>query len=138
MEADRCRNDNLMKAVIDTNVLIYIFTQKVDVFSQLRELGFKKFLFPKQVITELENLEKSLNGKKRIAAKFALQLIEKCKECEVREIEARGSDDAIIKLAKEEDAVIISNDKELRKKAKKLGILTGCLRELKFIEIEDF
>uniref|UniRef100_A0A7C4W3W2 Ribonuclease VapC n=1 Tax=Geoglobus ahangari TaxID=113653 RepID=A0A7C4W3W2_9EURY len=138
MEVDRRRNDNLMKAIIDTNVLIYIFTQKTDVFSQLKELGFKKFLFPKQVITELRNLEKSLNGREKVAAKFALQLIENCKECEVKEIEAEGSDDAIIKLAKEENAVIISNDKELRKKAKKLGIQTGYLRELKFIEVEDF
>jgi len=127
-----------MKAIIDTNVLIYIFTQKADVFTQLRELGFKKFLFPKQVVTELKNLERSLDGKERIAAKFALKLIENCKECEVREVEARGSDEAIVRLAKEEDAVIITNDKELRKRAKKQGILTGYLRELKFIEIEDF
>ena len=126
-----------MKAIIDTNVLIYIFTQRVDVFTQLRELGFKKFLFPEQIISELKSLERSLDGKERIAARFALQLIERCKDCIVKRVDAKG-DEAIIKLAKEEDAVIISNDKELRRKAKKQGILTGYLRELKFVEIEDF
>ena len=124
-------------AIIDTNVLIYIFTQKVDVFSQLKELGYKKFLFPKQVINELKNLERSLDGKEKIGARFAIQLIERCDNCEVVDIEAKGCDDAIIKLAKLRNAVIITNDKELRKRAKNFGVQTGYLRELKFIEIDD-
>ncbi len=137
MEIDRSRNDSLA-AIIDTNVLIYIFTQKVDVFNQLRELGFKKFLFPKQVIQELKSLEKNFEGKEKLAAKFAIKLIEDCGDCEIIDVKAEGCDNAIIKLAKIRNAVIISNDKELRKRAKKEGVTVGYLREFKFIYIEDF
>jgi len=43
METDRCGNYKVRCAVLDTNVLMYVFTEKVDVFAQLRELGFNKF-----------------------------------------------------------------------------------------------
>ncbi len=137
MEADRSRNNSLRKAIIDTNVLMYIFTKKADVFSQLRDLGYRRFIFPKQIINELENLEKNLEGFERRAANFALNLIKKCNDCEIVEVEASGSDNAILKLAEIENAVVITNDKKLRKRAKERGITVGYLREMKYVEIDE-
>ena len=138
METDRCGKNSVMKAIIDTNVLMYIYTCKVDVFSQLRELGFKKFIFPKQILEELKKLEKSLEGKEKRAARFALKLIERCDDCEIVDLEWEGSDKAIIGIAKSYSAVIISNDRELRRRAKEEGITVGYLREFKYVEIEYF
>lgn len=137
MEADRSRNNNLKTAIIDTNVLIYIFTKKVDVFSQLREMGFKRFAFPTQTIEELEKLRISLKGMERKAVEFALNLIRNCNECEIFEVDAEGNDNAIIKLASMIGATVITNDKQLRKRAKDHGIPVGYLRELKYVELED-
>jgi len=137
MEADRSRNNSLRKAIIDTNVLMYIFTKKADVFSQLRDLGYRRFIFPKQIINELENLGKNLEGFERRAANFALDLIKKCSDCEIVEVEACGSDNAILKLAETENAVVITNDKKLRKRAKERGITVGYLREMKYVEIDE-
>ncbi len=136
MEADWSGNNSLRKAIIDTNVLMYIFTEKADVFSQLRELGYRKFVFPMQIIDELNKLSISLDGSERRAARFALSLIEKCSDCETIKIEAEGSDNAILKLAEKEGAVVITNDKRLRKRAKEKGVVVGYLREMKYIEIE--
>jgi len=136
MEAHRCGNDKIRCAVLDTNVLMYAFLEKVDVFSQLKELGFKRFFVPSKVVQELKNLTISLTGKERLAAKFALNLIERF--CEVVEVEAVGTDLALMELAKSKGCVLITNDKRLKKMAKEAGISIGYLRELKRIEIEDF
>jgi len=137
MEADRSRNNSLRNAIIDTNVLMYIFTQKVDVFTQLRDHGYRRFIFPTHIISELENLGKNLEGFEKRAANFALNLIKRCDDCEIVAVEAEGSDNAILKLAELRDATIITNDKNLRKRAKEIGIRTGYLREVKYIEIDD-
>ncbi|MBE8540230.1 PIN domain-containing protein [Geoglobus acetivorans] len=137
MEADRRRNFNLKSVIIDTNVLIYIFTHRVDVFSQLRELGFRRFIFPEQTIEELKKLQLSLDGLEKRAAKFALTLIENCSECEIFRVDAEGNDNAILKLAKMFSSTVITNDKRLRKRAKLEGIPVGYLRELRYVEVED-
>ncbi len=135
MEADRCRNDKVRCAVIDTNVLMYVFTEKVDVFSQLRELGFNKFIVPSKVVEELRNLSVSLTGKERQAAKFALNLVEKF--CEVVDVEAIGTDIALLETAKRCGCVLITNDKVLKKKAKSEGIPMGYLREMKYLVLDS-
>ncbi len=135
MEADRRGNDKVRCAVLDTNVLIYIFTERVDVFAQLRELGFNKFVVPSKVVEELRNLSVSLTGKERQAARFALSLVERF--CEVVEIEAVGTDIALLETARRFGCVLITNDKMLKKKAKREGIPVGYLREMKYVAIES-
>jgi len=135
MEADWCRNDKLKCAVLDTNVLMYIFLEKADVFAQLRELGFKRFIVPAMVVRELKNLSISLTGKERMAAKFALSIVERF--CEVVDVEAVGTDLALLETAERFGCVLITNDKRLKKVAKQRGIPIGYLREMKRIEIES-
>ncbi len=135
MEVDRGWNDSMRCAVIDTNVLMYSYLERVDIFSQLREMGFKRFYVPSKVVEELERLKVSLTGRERLASKFALNLIERY--CEVVEVEASGTDLALIELARSKNCVLITNDKRLKKMAKSMGIPVGYLRELKRIEVED-
>ena len=137
METHRGRNNSLRIAIIDTNVLMYIFTEKVDIFTQLRELGYRRFVFPIQVIEELKNLSSTLEGSERRAAIFALNLISKCNDCEIVDVKSEGSDNAILRLAEMENAAIITNDKKLRMRAKERGIIVGYLREMKYVEIEE-
>ncbi len=133
MEVDRGRNNKVKCAVLDTNVLMYIFLYKVDVFSQLKEYGINKFIVPLQVFNELKSLEKSKGNEKR-AARFALNLI---KHCEIVEVDAVGADNALIKTAKKYGCYLITNDKALRKKARKNKIVVGYIRKLEKLEIEE-
>lgn len=135
MEINRSRNNKVKCAVLDTNVLMYIFLYKVDIFSQLKEYGINKYIIPSQVFEELKSLEKSKGNEKR-AAKFALNLIRL--NCEIVEVDAKGADNALIKIAKEYGCYLITNDKALRKKARNNKITVGCIRELKKLEIEEF
>ena len=128
---------NAKCAVLDTNVLMYVFLYKVDVFSQLKEHGIYNFIVPSQVVDELVRLEKS-KGNERRAAKFALNLIERCNHCKVVEVDANGADNALIKVSQMYGCYLITNDKALRKKAKAKKIAIGYIRELKKLEIEEF
>jgi len=133
METDRSGNDKVKCAVMDTNVLMYVYLNKVDVISQLRDLGYKRFIVPKVVKEELEKLEKNLNGRERLAAKFALSLIEKF---EIVETEGKG-DEALIEAAKNYGCVLITNDKNLKRRAKKLGLTLGYLKENRRVFVES-
>jgi rRNA-processing protein FCF1 len=135
MEVDRSRNDKVSCAVLDTNILMYILLYKLDVFSQLRELGIKRFIIPSLVVEELKMLEKS-KGKERQAAKFALKVISQQK-CEVVDVKANGADEALIATAKKHGCYLITNDKILRKKAKSIGIPIGYIREMRSVEITE-
>ena len=123
-------------ATIDTNILMYIFLKKVDVFSQLREMGFKSFVIPRQVVDELERLTTALTGKERKAALFALNIIRSMDNCHIVEVEAEGTDPALLKVAEEYGCTLITNDKGLKKRAKG-RVAVGFLRELTRIELDE-
>ncbi|AEA46119.1 type II toxin-antitoxin system VapC family toxin [Archaeoglobus veneficus] len=135
METDRGRNDKVRCAVIDTNVLMYIFLEKIDVFGQLKDLGFRRFFVPSMVVEELKRLEVSLTGKERRAARFALNLVEQM--CEVVDVDAAGTDVALLDLAKSSGCVLITNDKRLKKRAAEMGITVGYIREMCRVDVEE-
>ncbi len=134
MASDRCGNDKVRCVVLDTNVLIYSFLERVDVLDQLRDLGFNRFYVPSKVVEELNSLSKSLKGKRRIATKLALETVDRF--FDVVEVNSIGTDNALIELSRSMGCVLITNDRELKKRAKDLGIQVGYLRGLERVEIE--
>ena len=135
MEVNRRRNNKLRCAVLDTNVLMYIYLEKVDVLPQLEYLGFSKVFVPQTVVDELNRLKVSLTGKERLAANFALRLIESG-EIEVIETEKKG-DSALLEVAEKYGCYLITNDKSLRRRARDLGIPFGYIREMNRVEIVE-
>ena len=136
METDRCGDNKLKCAVLDTNILMYIFLKKVDVLSQLRELGFARLFVPQSVVSELKRLVVSLTGKEKLAARLALRLIEEGK-LEVVNSEKKG-DEALIEISIKYGCCLVTNDKVLRKRAKSIGIAVGYLREMNRVEILEY
>ena len=70
-------------------------------------------------------LSKHGKGKKKYNSKPALDLI---KKYEISEAEGKG-DDSVLFLAKKHNAVVVTNDKYLRKRAKDIHLQTIYLRE---------
>ncbi|MFP3909797.1 MAG: PIN domain-containing protein [Halobacteriota archaeon] len=122
-------------AAIDTNTLLYIYLHKVDVFELLEKKGFNRFLIPGMVLDELKKLQDKLSGEEKIAASFALNLVEE--KCEVANVQAESADDSLISLAEEYNCTLVSSDKELIKKAKTRSVETAYLREMKKIEFNS-
>lgn len=114
-----------MYILIDTNGFMVPAQFHVDIFSELRRLGYSCFIVPRSVLFELSVLSESLSCPDKTAAKVALSL---AKKCLVAEIEGYA-DDVILKEAVSKKISVLTNDAPLRKKLKKKNITVVSLRQ---------
>ncbi len=98
--------------VADTNSLLMPFQWRINIDAELsRLLGAYRVVVPDVVLSELR-------GMKAKEARSALALAERY---DIVRAEGRG-DEAILSLAKKLGAYLLTNDKELRKKAGAEGV----------------
>ncbi|MDP2767959.1 MAG: DNA-binding protein [Candidatus Methanoperedens sp.] len=113
-----------MKVILDTNGLMISGQFGLDIFSELRRLGFDSYLVPRASVRELEKIYAEGRGKDRTAAKIALSLLERCTI-----IEKNGfADDIIIDMAVDMNAAVLTNDIELKKRLCSKGVTIVYLR----------
>ncbi len=113
------------KVIIDTNGLMIPGQFGIDIFSELKRLGYDTFLAPCASIRELEKICSHGRGKDRIAAKVALSLIDRCTM-----IEKDGfADNIILDMAVDMKAHVLTNDIELKKRLCSKGVTIVQLRE---------
>jgi uncharacterized protein len=121
-----------MKAILDTNALMVPEQFGVDIFSELRRMGYVQWIVPLSVLGELRYLAvKSDKGRDKIAARVALGLAEQCKAVGIDNFDA---DQAIEKLAISEGAAVFTNDKALKKRLFSKGITVIYLRQRRYLE----
>ena len=117
----------MKKVVLDTNFLLVPYQFKVDVFRQIERLleAPHEFVVPTGVVSELKKLSKG-KGKEGAAARFALKLLDVYKVTKVR---SKGDVDGwIAEYAGKENAIVATNDVELRNRLKKEGVKMIALR----------
>ncbi|WP_292466767.1 DNA-binding protein [Methanolobus sp.] len=120
-----------MKVIIDTNALMIPVQFNVDIFTELKRLGYDTHIVPTAVINELDKLIKNLKGEDRIAAKVARAMADRCKI-----ITAEGhADNVILDLATGLSASVLTNDIGLRKRLEKRHVPVICLRQKNRLEI---
>jgi hypothetical protein len=99
-----------------------------------RTLPSYKLLIPSPVMYELEKIKKRSKGKNRIAASIALK-IAKSPPFQGKKLElSQGEmvDDALLRISK----VLCTNDRELRIKARKMGITVVYLRQRRYLAVD--
>jgi len=120
--------------ILDTSIALAVFENLIDLEEELVELlGDYKIVVPSTVKREIENLAKYGKGKARINAKSALRYI---KRFEVVESMEREVDKSIIELASKLRAAVATNDRELKKKLRKLDLPVIYTRERKKLSLE--
>ncbi|MCR4369315.1 MAG: hypothetical protein NUV67_05415 [archaeon] len=120
------------KVALDTNILLAIVRNKVDVFAQCKQMfGRVDFLVPQQVVSEMEMLAKK-NKAIRKEVNIAMELMEK-NNAQIVENSAKNADLALLELAKV--AAVATNDKELKASVKELNGKVLHLRQGKFLEL---
>jgi rRNA-processing protein FCF1 len=125
MAFDWRRGNPGLKVIIDTNGLMIPVQFKVDIFKELKRLGFDEFLVPEAVIDELDMLTKRSKGADRTAAKVARSLVDMCEVADVRGV----ADDVIAKLAVDLGAAVLTNDIDLKKRLSDMNITVVYLRQ---------
>lgn len=119
------------KILIDTNFLMIPEQFKIDIFKEIDRIIDEKYqiIVVDKTVEELEKLIKGNKEKEKRAARIALQLIKKYK---IKVINTQGDnvDDIIVKL-KDNDTIVATQDKELRKRLKGDVIV---LRQKKYLK----
>ena len=123
---------------MDTNALLIPGTFGIDIYEELEDMGYLEIIIPESVIKELEALSKSEKGRTRKAAQIGYQLVRQHLQlADSRSrvfIERKGrdtnrdTDSEIIMMAKMQDAAVLTNDAELRRRLRQEGIPTVFLR----------
>jgi len=113
------------------------FQFKVDIISELEKIAPNgEFIIPSFVIDELKKIKMKSKGKDRIAARIALKLAKTgpFKIVDLPLNEGESVDDALIRLSD----ILCTNDKELRKKARRKGVPVIYLRQKKYLTINGY
>ena len=122
MASNRLREDRNGKTVIlDSSAVMTLFEFSIDLEDELtRLLGKFHIVVPRPIFEELKLLSEKGKGKKKLIAKPSLELI---KKYEIVNAEGNG-DDAVLNLAKKLSGIVITNDRELRKRVKESSLQT--------------
>ena len=138
MASNRLRKNSTLKIVVfDSSAILMLFEYNINLKKELvKLLGSYEIVVPSKIVEELKFLSEKGKGKKKQLAKPALLLIE---NYNIFFDKSRNADDAVLNVAKKLNGVIFSNDKELKKRAKKEKIKTIFMRNKKYLMIsEDF
>lgn len=123
------------EVVIDTNFFMVPFQFNVDIITELENLlPSYKLTTPSFVINELKGLKRNTKGKTRLNANLALKLANSSK-VEIKDIsllENETVDNALLRVSE----VLVTNDIELKNRAKNKGITIVYLRQKKYIAVE--
>jgi rRNA-processing protein FCF1 len=127
-----------LKIIVDSNALFVPLQFKIDIFAGLEELLNKNFelILLSPVKNELEMLTKKSSPEVVKNAKFALHLASKCTFVKVPEKTLEQIDDAILRIAKQWNSPVFTNDKALKKKLRDISVPVIYVRQKSRLEID--
>ncbi|RLF41862.1 MAG: hypothetical protein DRN12_01990 [Thermoplasmata archaeon] len=115
------------KIILDSSALMMVFEFNIDIEEELdRLLGRYHILIPRNVVDEIDFLSQKGRGRKKQLAKTALKLLQRY---DIIDVDSNlNADDAVVAAAEEYNGMVVTNDRELRRKLKEKGIPRICLR----------
>jgi rRNA-processing protein FCF1 len=135
MASDRLRGNREEKLVIlDSSAIMMLFEFSINLEEEITKiLGSHRIIVPTSIVRELEFLSKKGNGKKNIKAKASLKFIENFEKIDTRD---KDGDESIIESAKKTRGIVVTNDKKLKNRLKKISIPVIFLRAKKKLVME--
>ncbi|MFX1388371.1 MAG: PIN domain-containing protein [Promethearchaeota archaeon] len=142
-------NNNLI--VIDSNFILLPFQFKIDYLDEIRSLieGNLRFIIVQQILNELESkkrrekkstkfkrlLESGLYYIEKNKEKFDIEILEEVKK------NNETTDDFLLRMLKDlkmetQNIYLATNDSDLRKSAKEIGISVIFLRQKKYLSVD--
>ncbi len=127
-----------IKIIMDSNALFAPLELKIDIFEETRHLVKCNvdFILLSPVKAELELLANKESSKLRRQANFALRLAEKCKFVPVAVSDKFTTDDAIVKVAKDWNCPVFTNDRQLKKRLRDISLPVIYVRQKSRLEID--
>jgi rRNA-processing protein FCF1 len=132
-----CKKERI-KVIFDSNFFFIPSQFKIDIFEELTNLLNQQFdpIILSSTQKELQRLSKESSLKIRKQASLALKLAEKCRIVDVEKARRETPDDLIVRVAVEWKCPTATNDRELRKRLRNLGVPVIFLRQRRRLELE--
>jgi len=126
-----------IKVILDSNALFVPLEFKMDIFEELRGLLNRnvEYILLSPVKHELEVLAAGDEPKTRRQASFALRLAEKCRLVTVEDRQEQ-TDDAIVRIAKNWNAPVFTNDRVLKRRLRDISVPVIYLRQKSRLDID--
>ncbi len=127
-----------VKIILDANFLFVPSQFSVDIFEELSNLLNRRFepILLSSTMKELQGLAESTSLKIRKQALLAIRLAEKCHFVSVEKSLNESYDDVIVRVASDWKSPVGTNDRELRKRLRKIGAPVIFLRQKRLLEME--
>lgn len=127
-----------VKVIVDSNFLMTPSQFRIDVFSELGRILNRQvqIIVLSPVYNELRNISLKGHPKTSKQADQALKIIEELAIVDIKPKPEETVDDLIIRVAKEWNCPVATNDRELRKKLKGMGVPVIYLRQGVRLETE--
>jgi rRNA-processing protein FCF1 len=127
-----------LKVVLDANFLFVPIQFRLDIFEEMAILLNQSFdpILLSSTRNELQGLVESDSPKERKEALFALKLAEKCRIIPVEKSVGETYDDVIVRVAAEWKSPVATNDRELRRRVRTLGLPVIFLRQKRRLILE--
>lgn len=121
--------DDVKAIVIDTSAILACIEDGCDPFESLREIfeGLVEVIIPSAVLDELRELAKG-KGRRGRCARLGLEILLSATPSDLSirfvDLKGRSVDEALLQLASELNAFLLTADAGLRKKAEARGLRT--------------
>ena len=127
-----------LKVILDSNFLFIPSQFHLNIFEELANLLNQRFepILLSSTQKELQGLAESNSPKKQKQAQLALRLAEKCRVVRVEKGLREAYDDVIVRVAAEWKSPVATNDRELRRRLRNLGVPVIFLRQKQRLELE--
>jgi rRNA-processing protein FCF1 len=131
------RKTEPLKVILDSNALFVPLEFKMDIFEELRGLLNRnvEYILLSPVKHELEVLAAGDEPKTRRQASFALRLAEKCRLVPVEDRKEQ-TDDAIVRIAKNWNTPVFTNDRVLKRRLRDISVPVIYLRQKSRLDID--
>lgn len=130
---------SIRKVIFDTNFLFVPLQFKIDIFGEIESLiGRFEPIVLSITLEELKKLLIKRSEKIRRQALLALELTKKCRIMEVDLKPCEKIDEVILRVAKENNCIVATNDRQLRKKLRKSNVPTIFVRQKSYLQIEGY
>ena len=120
-----------IRVILDTNFFFVPSQFNLDVFEEMAKVLNQRFepILLSSTHKELQGLTESSSPKEGKQARLALVLAEKCRYVPIEKALDETYDDVIVRVAAAWKCPVATNDRELRKRLRKVGVSVVFLRQ---------
>jgi len=137
-ESSLHQNKKPLKVILDSSFLFIPSQFNIDIFEELAKVLNRRFepIILSSTYKELQKIAETGSTKVRRQAAFALKFAQRCRQIEVEKGVGESHDTVIVRAASEMACCVATNDRELRKRLRRINVPVVYLRQKSHLAVD--